>query len=60
MAVSTEVRSVEDEIDQRVRAMPLWRCARGPVVRAALDYYRGAGEVLMLGMPSRSAARGLG
>jgi hypothetical protein len=50
MAVSAEVRSVEDEIDLGVRAMSLWRCARVPVVRAALDYYRGAGEVFMLGI----------
>jgi hypothetical protein len=48
MAVSAEVRKVEDEIDEGVRAMPLWRCPREPVIRAALDYYRGAAEVLML------------
>jgi hypothetical protein len=44
MAVSAEVRKVEDEIDERVRAMPLWRCAREPVIRAALDYYRNVVE----------------
>src|SRR5438128_9308894 len=48
MAVSDEVRKVEAEIDERVRAMPLWRCAREPVIRAALDYYRGAIELLLL------------
>src|SRR5712691_6318174 len=48
MAISAEVRKVEGEIDERVRAMLLWRCAREPLVRAALDYYRGAGEVLLL------------
>jgi len=50
MSISTEVRNVEDEIDERVRAMPLWRCAREPVVRASLDYYRNAVEIFMLGM----------
>jgi hypothetical protein len=39
MAVSVEVRAVESEIDERLRSMPLWRSAREPVVRAALDYY---------------------
>lgn len=48
MAVSAEVRKVEDEIDERVCAMPLWRCAREPLIRAALEYYRGVGEVLRL------------
>jgi hypothetical protein len=47
MAVSAEVRKVEREIDERVAALPLWRCARDSVVRAALDYYRSAGEMLM-------------
>ena len=28
--------------------MPLWRCAREPVVRAALGYYRNAAEIHML------------
>lgn len=48
MAVSDEVRQVEREIDDRIRALPLWRCGRERVVRAALDYYRDASEILML------------
>ena len=50
MAVSAEVRNVEDQIDKMVRAMPLWRCARESLIRAALDYYRSAGEILLLGI----------
>ncbi len=50
MAVSEAVRQVENEIDEGVRALPLWRCARDRVVRAALDYYRGATEIFMLGI----------
>ena len=48
MAVSDEVRQVEHEIDDRVRALPLWRCAQERVVRAALDYYRDGIEMLMV------------
>ena len=47
MGVSAEVREVETEIDALVRAMPLWRCAREAVIRAALEYHRKAGETLM-------------
>jgi hypothetical protein len=35
MAVSAVIRR-EDEIDAKVRSMPPWRCAREPVIRAAL------------------------
>jgi hypothetical protein len=51
MAVSVEVRKVEAEIDERVRAMPLWRCAREAVIRAALDYYQNSATVLMAMIP---------
>ena len=34
MAVSPEVRDVEDEIDERVRALPLWRKAQAAATRA--------------------------
>jgi hypothetical protein len=63
MGVSVEVRKVEDEIDERVRTMPLWRCAREPVIRAALDYYRGVAEIFMLrsrGQPCRRTTSGVG
>src|SRR5215467_14454760 len=50
MAVSTEIRQVEKEIDESIKALPLWRRARERVVRASLDYYRSASEVVMLGI----------
>ena len=48
MAVSDEVRQVEHEIDDCVRALPLWRCAQERVVRAALEHYRDGIEMLMV------------
>jgi len=50
MHVSDEVRQVEQEIDDEVRTLPLWRCARELAVRGILDYYRQTGEVLLLAM----------
>jgi hypothetical protein len=47
MAVSDDVRQIEKEIDERIAALPLWRGARARVIRAALDHYPDAIEVLM-------------
>ena len=50
MAVSDSMRLVEQEIDERLRQLPLWGCARDNVLKATLDYYRDAHEaVLMVG-----------
>ncbi len=42
------MRGVEREIDERLKQFPLWRCARDKVVRATLDYYRDALEVVLI------------
>lgn len=48
MPVNDIIRRVEQDIDQRIEQLPLWRCARGSVVRAALDFYRPAHETRLI------------
>ena len=48
MPVDNVMRGVEREIDERLKQFPLWRCARDKVLRATLDYYRDALEVILI------------
>jgi len=48
MPVSEAMRRVEREIDEHLEQLPLWRCARDGVLKAALDYYRGVYEVILI------------
>jgi hypothetical protein len=48
MPVSDEMRRVEREIDERLSQLPLWRSAREDVLKATLDYYRDAHEVILI------------
>jgi hypothetical protein len=54
MAVSDEVREVEREIDDGIGILPLWRCGRGRVIRAALDYDRAFSKVLIFRLAQAS------
>jgi len=42
------MRRVERDIDEQLEELPLWRCARDDVLRATLDFYRGAHEIVLL------------
>jgi hypothetical protein len=50
MPVNDAMRRVEREIDDRLRELPLWRCAKGSVLKTTLDYYRNYHETISLMM----------
>ena len=47
MPVSDAMR-VENEIDERLKQLPLWRCPRDDVIKATLDFYRDVHEVILI------------
>jgi hypothetical protein len=48
MPVSDAMRRVEQEIDERLRQLPLWLCPRDAVIKASLDFYRDAHEMILI------------
>lgn len=48
MPVSSEVRVLERDIDRSIAAFPIWKTSRQRLLRALLDYYRDAIEVMFL------------
>src|SRR5258708_3445257 len=48
MPVNDIVRRVEQDVDQRIEQLPLWRCARANVLKATLDFYRLAHETSLI------------
>src|SRR5260370_24171991 len=48
MPVSPEVRKIEAGIDEGIKGLSIWRPRRDSLLRALLDYYRDAIEVMFL------------
>jgi hypothetical protein len=47
MAVPVEMRQVEDEIDQAIRRLPIWKYSRSVLLRRILSHYRYGTQFLM-------------